>query len=155
MDFLIDTASAQAGGAPAGGGLMSFLPLILLFVVFYFILIRPQMKRAKEHRKMVAELAVGDEVLTNGGLLGVVRQVGDTFLDVELGAAMTVKLHKHQVASVLPKGTWKAASKQSGATGKQSGAKGGKNKGRQTGGKSTDNDAANSTDNSASDDDSR
>jgi preprotein translocase subunit YajC len=114
MDFLIDSASAQAGTAPAGGGLMSILPLILLFVVFYFILIRPQMKRAKEHRKMVAELAVGDEVLTNGGLLGVVRQAGDTFLDVELGSNMTVKLHKHQVASVLPKGTWKAATKQGG-----------------------------------------
>jgi len=114
MDFLIDSASAQVGTAPAGGGLMSFLPLILLFVVFYFILIRPQMKRAKEHRKMVAELAVGDEVLTNGGLLGVVRQAGDTFLDVELGSNMTVKLHKQQVASVLPKGTWKAATKQGG-----------------------------------------
>lgn len=123
MDFLIDSASAQAGSASAGGGLMSFLPLILLFVVFYFILIRPQMKRAKEHRKMVTELAVGDEVLTNGGLLGVVRQVGETFLDVELGSNMTVKLHKHQVASVLPKGTWKAATK---AAGGQSGK--GKNK---------------------------
>jgi len=148
MDFLIDTASAQAGGAPAGGGLMSFLPLILLFVVFYFILIRPQMKRAKEHRKMVAELAVGDEVLTNGGLLGVVRQVGDTFLDVELGAAMTVKLHKHQVASVLPKGTWKAATKQGGG-------KTGKNKARQAGGKSQDNDKQISADNTDKDDSNR
>ncbi len=116
MEFFFDSAWAQAGGAPAGGGLMSFLPLILLFVVFYFLLIRPQMKRAKEHRKMVADLAVGDEVLTNGGLLGVVRQVGESFLDVELGANMIVKLHKHQVSSVLPKGTWKATSKASGKT---------------------------------------
>jgi preprotein translocase subunit YajC len=121
MEFFFDSAWAQAGGASAGGGLMSFLPLILLFVVFYFLLIRPQMKRAKEHRKMVSDLAVGDEVLTNGGLLGVVRQVGESFLDVELGANMIVKLHKQQVSSVLPKGTWKAtskaASKASGKTG--------------------------------------
>ena len=148
MDFLIDSASAQTGSAPAGGGLMSFLPLILLFVVFYFILIRPQMKRAKEHRKMVAELAVGDEVLTNGGLLGVVRQVGETFLDVELGSNMTVKVHKHQVASVLPKGTWKA-------TTKQLGGQSGKRKNRQMAGKTQNNDSQPSADNSDSGDDSR
>jgi preprotein translocase subunit YajC len=130
MNFLIDAASAQAGNAPAGGGLMSFLPLILLFVVFYFILIRPQMKRAKEHRKMVSELAVGDELLTNGGLLGVVRQVGETFLDVELGTNMTVKVHKQQVASVLPKGTWKA-------TTKSGGGKSGKGNNKSSGGKSS------------------
>ncbi|MDX1556142.1 MAG: preprotein translocase subunit YajC, partial [Xanthomonadales bacterium] len=69
MDFLIASAYAQ-DAAPQGGGLMSFLPLIIIFVIFYFLLIRPQMKRAKEHRALVAGLAKGDEVVTNGGLLG-------------------------------------------------------------------------------------
>lgn len=103
MDFLI--ASAYAQDAPQGGGLMGFLPLILIFAVFYFMLIRPQMKRAKEHRKMVSELARGDEVVTNGGLLGRITDLGDSFVTVELADKVVVKLQRQAVASVMPKGT--------------------------------------------------
>ena len=108
MDFLIASAYAQ-DAAPQGGGLMSFLPLIIIFVIFYFLLIRPQMKRAKEHRALVAGLAKGDEVVTNGGLLGKIRDVGDTFLTVELAENVEIKLQKHAVASVMPKGTVKSS----------------------------------------------
>lgn len=108
MDFLIASAYAQ-DAAPQGGGLMSFLPLIIIFVIFYFLLIRPQMKRAKEHRALVAGLEKGDEVVTNGGLLGKITDVGDTFVSVSLADNVEVKLQKHAVASVMPKGTVKSS----------------------------------------------
>jgi preprotein translocase subunit YajC len=108
MDFLIASAYAQ-DAAPTGGGLMSFLPLIIIFVIFYFLLIRPQMKRAKEHRALVAALDKGDEVVTKGGLLGKIKNVGDTFITVELAENVVVKLQKHAVSSVMPKGTVKSS----------------------------------------------
>lgn len=107
MDFFI--ASAYAQDASPQSGLLSFLPLIVIFIVFYFLLIRPQMKRAKEHKALVAQLAVGDEIVTNGGLLGRVTHVGDSFVTVELAENVKIKLQKHAVASVMPKGTIKAA----------------------------------------------
>jgi len=103
MDFLI--ANAYAQDASAQGGLMGFLPLILIFAVFYFMLIRPQMKRAKEHRKMVSELSKGDEVVTNGGLLGRITELGDSFVTVELADEVVIKLQRQAVATVMPKGT--------------------------------------------------
>jgi len=107
MDFFI--ASAYAQDAAPQGGLLSFLPLIVIFVVFYFLLIRPQMKRAKEHKALVSNLANGDEVVTNGGLLGRITHVGDSFVTVELADNVSVKLQKHAVANVMPKGTVKTA----------------------------------------------
>lgn len=107
MDFLIASAYAQ-DAAPQGGGLMSFLPLIIIFVIFYFLLIRPQMKRAKEHRQLVANLEKGDEIVTNGGLLGKITNVGDTFVTVELADNVSVKIQRHAVSSVMPKGTVKS-----------------------------------------------
>ena len=107
MDFLIASAYAQ-DAAPQGGGLMGFLPLILIFVVFYFMLIRPQMKRAKEHRQMVSALAKGDEVVTNGGLLGKITDISDSFVTLELSDNVEIKLQRHAVASVMPKGTIKS-----------------------------------------------
>jgi len=104
MDFLIASAYAQ-DAAPQGGGLAGFLPLILIFVVFYFMLIRPQMKRAKEHRKMVADLAKGDEVVTNGGLLGKITELGESFVTVRVADNVEIKLQRHAVANVMPKGT--------------------------------------------------
>lgn len=104
MDFLIASAYAQ-DAAPQGGGLVGFLPLILIFVVFYFMLIRPQMKRAKEHRKLVADLSKGDEVVTNGGLLGKITGLGDSFVTVRLADGVEIKLQRHAVANVMPKGT--------------------------------------------------
>ncbi|MBT8061150.1 MAG: preprotein translocase subunit YajC [Xanthomonadales bacterium] len=107
MDFLIANAYAQSGQPQ--GGLMSFLPLILIFAVFYFMLIRPQMKRAKEHRKMVSELAKGDEVVTNGGLLGKITDINDSFVTLQLADSVEIKLQRHAVASVMPKGTMASA----------------------------------------------
>ncbi len=107
MDFFI--ASAYAQDAAPQSGLLSFLPLIVIFIVFYFLLIRPQTKRAKEHRQLVEKLATGDEVVTNGGLLGRITHVSDSFVTVELADNVKVKLQKHAVASVVPKGTMKTA----------------------------------------------
>ncbi|KAB2900098.1 MAG: preprotein translocase subunit YajC [Xanthomonadales bacterium] len=111
MDFLINSAHAQAAGdaAAAPNPLMSFLPLIILFGIFYFMLIRPQMKRAKEQRAMIAALAKGDEVLTNGGLLGRVEEIGDQFVVLEVADKVSVKMQKQAIAAVLPKGTLKSA----------------------------------------------
>jgi preprotein translocase subunit YajC len=107
LDFFISSAHAQDAAQP--GGLMSFLPLIIIFIIFYFLLIRPQMKRAKEHKKLVAELANGDEVVTNGGLLGRITNVGESFVTVQLADNVQIKVQRHAVASVMPKGTIKSA----------------------------------------------
>ncbi|MDG2537231.1 preprotein translocase subunit YajC [Dyella jiangningensis] len=88
---------------------MTFLPLILLFVVFYFLMIRPQMKRQKEHRNMVAALSKGDEVVTNGGIAGKVDEVGESFITVEIAPNVKIKLQKGAVQQVLPKGTLKSS----------------------------------------------
>jgi preprotein translocase subunit YajC len=109
MDWLISSAWAQAAGAPQPNTMMQMLPLLLIFVVFYFLLIRPQSKRAKEHKAMVAALAVGDEVVTSGGILGKVTEVGDQFLTIEIADGVRVKAQRHTVGSVLPKGTLKSA----------------------------------------------
>jgi preprotein translocase subunit YajC len=107
LDFFISSAYAQ-DAAPTGG-LMSFLPLIVIFIIFYFLLIRPQMKRAKEHKQLVAQLGNGDEVVTNGGLLGRIINVGESFVTVELADNVQIKVQKHAIASVMPKGTIKSA----------------------------------------------
>ena len=110
MDFFINTAQAQAAGAGGGQGILSalMLPLVLL-VVFYFLLIRPQNKRAKEQKEMLTKIAAGDEVATTGGLLGKVVEVGDQYLTLEIASGVNVKLQKHQVGQLLPKGTVKSA----------------------------------------------
>ena len=107
LEFLISNAWAQ--GAPQAGGnsIMGLLPLILIFVVFYFFLIRPQMKQAKEHKQMVEALGKGDEIVTSGGLLGKITRVGDTFISVEIAPEIEVRIQKHSVSAVLPKGTIK------------------------------------------------
>jgi preprotein translocase subunit YajC len=109
MDFLISPAWAQAAGAPQGSPLMTVLPLLLIFVVFYFLLIRPQSKRAKEHREMVAKLAAGDEVVTTGGLLGRLTEVGESFVTLQVSSGVTIQVQKFQIAQLVPKGTFKGA----------------------------------------------
>ena len=107
--MLISNAFAQS--APAGdaaGCLMSFIPLILMFVVLYFIMIRPQMKRQKEMKVMLEALAAGDEVITVGGILGKVTAVKDQYVTVEIVAGTEVQMQKGAVTSVLPKGTIKS-----------------------------------------------
>jgi preprotein translocase subunit YajC len=109
MDFLISPAWAQAAGAPTSSPLMSVLPLLLIFVVFYFLLIRPQSKRAKEHREMVAKLAAGDEVVTTGGLLGRIGEVGESFVTLQVSPGVTIQVQRVQIAQLVPKGTYKGA----------------------------------------------
>jgi len=108
MSFVIAQAAPAAGGS-APNPLVSFLPLILLFVVFYFLMIRPQMKRQKEHRNMVAALSKGDEVVTNGGIAGRVEEVGESFITVEIAPNVKIKVQKGAVQQVLPKGTLKSS----------------------------------------------
>ena len=110
MDFLIANAFAQEGAAPSG--MAAFQPLIMMLIfiaVFYFLLIRPQMKRAKEHRAIVAQLAKGDEVITSGGIAGRIEEVGDAFVTLEIANGVRIKVQKHAIGNVLPKGTLKDA----------------------------------------------
>ncbi|MCM2313353.1 MAG: preprotein translocase subunit YajC [Steroidobacteraceae bacterium] len=109
MEWLIPSAYAQAAGGAQPNAFVQLLPLVLIFVVFYFLLIRPQAKRAKEHKAMVAALAVGDEVVTSGGILGKVTETGDQFLTVEIAEGVRVKVQRHTVSAVLPKGSLKNA----------------------------------------------
>ena len=107
----ISTAHAQTAPAPAAGGtestLITLLPLVLMFVVLYFIMIRPQMKRQKEHKAMIEALAKGDEVVTGGGLLGKVAKLGETYVSVEIAANVEVMVQRTAIVQVLPKGTIK------------------------------------------------
>jgi preprotein translocase subunit YajC len=104
----ISSAFAQtSAGGDMQSSLMSMLPLVLMFVVLYFVMIRPQMKRQKEHRTMVEALAKGDEVATAGGLLGRVTRMGDIYLGVEIANGVEVQLQRSAVVQVLPKGTIK------------------------------------------------
>ena len=107
MDFFISNAYAQ--DADVTGGLMQFLPLLVIFAVFYFMLIRPQMKRSKEHRKLVSQLAKGDEVVTNGGLLGRITDVSESFVTLEVSDNVKISVQRHAIANVMPKGTIKSA----------------------------------------------
>jgi preprotein translocase subunit YajC len=106
MNFFISDALAAAPEGQANP-ITSLLPLVFIFVVFYFLLIRPQSKKAKEHKQMVEALAKGDEIVTNGGLLGKLAKVGDNFVEVELAEGLTVKLQRNAIANVMPKGTIK------------------------------------------------
>jgi preprotein translocase subunit YajC len=112
LTVLISSAYAQTAPAAAAGGdmmssLTSMLPLVLMFVVLYFVMIRPQMKKQKEHRAMIEALAKGDEVVTAGGLIGKVTKLGDGFLSVEVASGVEVQMQRSAVVQVLPKGTMK------------------------------------------------
>ena len=106
---MISLAHAQTAGAAADpmGGLMQMLPMILMFVVLWFLMIRPQMKKAKEHKSMVESLAKGDEVATAGGILGKVTKLGDSFISIEVANGVEVQLQRSAVVQVLPKGSIK------------------------------------------------
>ena len=100
---------AYANSAPAPGGLMSFVPFIIIFILFYFMLIRPQMKQAKEQKNMIAALKAGDEVATTGGVIGKITKVNDQFVSIEIAANTVVHVQKHAVQTLLPPGTLKSA----------------------------------------------
>jgi len=107
MNLFISDAWAQ--GDPAGGGLLGLLPFVLIIVVFYFLLIRPQQKRQKQHKEMVANLSKGDEVVTNGGTLGKITDVGENFITLEVATGVQVKVQSHAIQAMMPKGTIKDA----------------------------------------------
>ena len=109
--MIISPAFAQTAPAASGGGtessLLSLLPLVLMFVVLYFIMIRPQMKRQKEHKAMIEALAKGDEVVISGGVIGRVSKLGDSFVHVEVANGVELQVQRPAVIQVLPKGTFK------------------------------------------------
>jgi preprotein translocase subunit YajC len=103
VDFISKAFGGGADGAQSS--IMSFLPLILMFAVLYFIMIRPQMKRQKEHRNMLGAMAKGDEVVTNGGIVGKVTKVTDAYVGVEIAEGTEITIQKAAVTTILPKGT--------------------------------------------------
>jgi preprotein translocase subunit YajC len=120
LDFLISNAvaaeeavavAANATNEAAEPGFEGLLFPIALIVIFYFLLIRPQQKRNKDHKRLVEDAKKGDEIVTNGGILGKITEVGDHFLTLEIGANMSVQLMKSSISSVMPKGTYKSAGK--------------------------------------------
>ena len=106
--MLIPSAFAQSPSIGGDAGLMGFLPIIIMFVLLYFLMIRPQMKRAKEHKSMVDALQKGDEVITAGGVLGKITSVGDAYVTVEIAANTEVNVQRGAVQTLLPKGTLKS-----------------------------------------------
>jgi preprotein translocase subunit YajC len=106
---MISVAYAQAPASGGGLDLMGMLPLLLMFVLLYFLLLRPQMKRAKEHKQMLTSLQKGDEVVTSGGTLGKVTNVGDSYVKVEIAPEVEITVQKPSIQTLLPKGTIKSA----------------------------------------------
>jgi preprotein translocase subunit YajC len=105
--FISPAFAQAAAGTDTQSNLMSLLPMVLMFVVLYFVMIRPQMRKQKEHKAMIEALAKGDEVVTGGGLLGKVTKIGETTLSVEIANGVEVQLQRAAVVQVLPKGTIK------------------------------------------------
>ena len=108
MDFFISNAMA-AGEAPEGGGLQLVFMVALFFGIMYFMIIRPQSKKAKEHASLLDSLTKGDEVVTNGGILGKIVKLGDNFIELKVSDSSNIKIQRHAIASVMPKGTMKGA----------------------------------------------
>ena len=102
---MIQNAWAQNAGG--GDSFLSFLPLILIFIVFYFILIRPQTKKQKEHQEMINALEVGNEVVTAGGILGKILEMNENYVHLEVSENVTIKIQRQTISSLLPKGTIK------------------------------------------------
>jgi preprotein translocase subunit YajC len=110
MNSLIPDAMAQTGAAPASGSPMGMFIMMGLFVViFYFLLIRPQQKKQKEHQAMLSKLAAGDEIVTAGGILGRIVEIGDNFITLEIADNVRIKVQRFQVTTLVPKGTLKGA----------------------------------------------
>ena len=110
LDFLISPAAAQtAGQAAAPSPIPSYVLMGVIFLGMYFLLFRPQMKRAKEHRELVAKLQKGDEVLTSGGMAGRIEDLGESFVTIEIADRVSIKVQRGAITAVLPKGTLKSA----------------------------------------------
>lgn len=109
MDFLISTAHAQAGAAAPGGMMQPVFLMVAMIALMYFMVFRPQSKKQKEHRELLARLAVGNEVVTTGGILGRITDAGETYLTLEVAKGVEIKIQRYQVVQVLPNGTIKSA----------------------------------------------
>ncbi|MDX1487403.1 MAG: preprotein translocase subunit YajC [Acidiferrobacterales bacterium] len=109
MNLLISEAWGQGAGGAQGGGTGFLIMMVVLFAIMYFMLIRPQQKRVKDHRNMVQSLAKGDEVVTNGGTLGRITHVGEQFLTLEIAEGISIKVQKTAISAVMPKGTIKGS----------------------------------------------
>ncbi len=107
-DLMISPAYAQGGLSVPGGDLMAFLPMVAIFVVFYFLLIRPQQKRSKEQKEMLSNLQKGDEVVTAGGMVGRISKLTEQYASVEVSPSIEVNIQRSAIAQLLPKGTIKA-----------------------------------------------
>jgi len=108
--MLISDAFAQTiPSGPGGFDIMGMLPLVLMFVLLYFLLLRPQMRRAKEQKQMIASLQKGDEVITAGGTLGRVTKVSDNYVNLEIATSVEITVQKSSIQTLLPKGTIKGA----------------------------------------------
>lgn len=105
--FLISDAMAEGAAGSAGGGSEMFIMIGIFFAIMYFMIIRPQQKRAKEHQNLIGSLSKGDEVETTGGMLGKIANVGDNSLQIEIADGVTIKLQKNSISKVLPKGSLK------------------------------------------------
>jgi preprotein translocase subunit YajC len=105
---LISPAFAQAPGIGGADGLMSFLPIVLMFVLLYFLMIRPQMKRAKEHKTMIDALQKGDEVVAVGGLIGKIVELSDQYATLEIASETIIMVQRPAIQTLLPKGTIKS-----------------------------------------------
>jgi len=105
---IISPAFAQGMPGSSDGGLIGFLPIILMFVLLYFLMIRPQMKRAKEQKQMIESLQKGDEVITAGGVLGRITRLGDAYVSLEIAPETEVSVQRAAVQTILPKGTLKS-----------------------------------------------
>ena len=105
--MFISPAYAQAAGSPSGSDIMTFLPMIAIVVVFYFLLIRPQQKRAKETKAMLSSLQKGDEIVTAGGVVGKIAKLSDAYADVEIAPNVEVTVQRSAISLLLPKGTIK------------------------------------------------
>ena len=106
--MIISSAFAQGLPGSGDGGLFGFLPIILMFVLLYFLMIRPQMKRAKEQKQMIESLQKGDEVITAGGVLGRITRLGDAYVSVEIAPETEISVQRAAVQTILPKGTLKS-----------------------------------------------
>ena len=107
MSFFISDALAQNAPQQQGGGFELLIMVLIFFGIMYFMIIRPQSKRAKEHKKMVEALSKGDEVVTNGGMLGKITEIGDNFIQVEIAEGTEVKVQRQAISAIMPKGTSK------------------------------------------------
>ena len=107
MNFFISDAMAEGAAAPAGGGFQLIIMMAIFFGIMYFMIIRPQQKRAKEHKTLIESLGKGDEVVTGGGIIGKVTNLGDNFIEMSVSDNTTIKVQRQAIATVMPKGTMK------------------------------------------------